>query len=127
MLKFFALTTRGLAKREQSKLTAFVRETSLVENYSNEQLGAWLKQIWCADIYEYHRGNITKYQALLDAIPYSLIPTLRVHAAMLAGGSGRKPIKSFWAARIESEFNSNPQALIPPPNIETNDYPHRTA
>jgi hypothetical protein len=120
-LKFFTLSTRGLSKRERSRLIGFVREICFVEKYSDEQLEKWLNQIWCADVYEYRSGNLLEYQSLLDSIPVVTIPSLKIHAMKIAGGSGRKPINPFWAARIESEFSVNPRALQSPASAPNSD------
>jgi hypothetical protein len=114
-LKFFTITTRDFSKRERLKVVQFVEEVCRVSAYSKEEIGEWLQKLWCANLYDYADGKTEEYEALLRAVPASLMARCQDYALWIARGSGRKQPDSFWLLRIDSEFSRSPHALPPKP------------
>lgn len=112
-LKFFTLSTRGLAKREKQRVADFVREVADVASCPKDEFDEWLHNLWCADLNAYSHGDVTEYTEILSAIPHELLPRCRDYALLIAGGSGRKPVEPDWLERIESEFSMTPKVKKP--------------
>jgi hypothetical protein len=107
-LKFFALSTRGFAKRDGGKVADFVREVADVTLHPKEEFEEWLYKLWCGDLYAYRDGDTSEYTETLKAIPRELLARCRDYALLVARGSGRKEVDPAWVERIESEFSEVP-------------------
>ncbi|WP_323164048.1 hypothetical protein [Pseudomonas atacamensis] len=106
-LKFFSLTTRGFSKRERQHLNKFVKELVALPQ-SDEEISAWVYDLWCADMYQYRDGDDQEYKEILEYIPPSLLEVCRAYAIRIVGGAANKPENSAWGERIEEEFGPRP-------------------
>jgi hypothetical protein len=118
-LRFFTATTRGFRDKEQAKLAAFLKEICALDGYSTEEVMGWLKtKAGFVDTSDYRRGDVSQYLQLLQRIPSHLLVRTRDYAALIAGGSGRRPLSDQLRERIASEFSENPVAVPPPVDDE---------
>jgi len=106
-LKFFSLTTRGFSKRERQHLNKFVKELVALPQ-SDEEISAWVYDLWCADMYQYRDGDDKEYKGILEYIPPSLLEVCRAYAIRIVGGAANKPENSGWGERIDEEFGPHP-------------------
>lgn len=114
-LRFFTATTRGFRDKEQEKLSSFLRERCKLDAYTSDEIKNWLKtKAGYVDTFDYRRGDVSSYLALLKKIPTNLLVRTRDYALLIAGGSGRNPIGDKLRIRIESEFSEHP-IVVPPP------------
>lgn len=102
-LKFFSLTTRGFSKRERQHLNKFVKELVALPQ-SDEEISAWVYDLWCVDMYQYRDGGDKEYKGMLEYIPPSLLEVCRAYAIRIVGGAANKPENSGWVERIDEEF-----------------------
>lgn len=114
-LRFFTATTRGFRQKEQEKLARFLTEVADLREIPAADVLEWLKTKadWI-DTWDYRQGDTTKYLLRLQRIPPHLLVRTRDYAALIAGGSGRRPLSDEMRARIEMEFAEQPVALPPP-------------
>ncbi|MGB3832209.1 MAG: hypothetical protein WA975_10125 [Mesorhizobium sp.] len=83
-LRFFTATTRGFRDKEQVKLAAFLRETCNLESYSSDEIKDWLKtKAGFVSTFDYRRGDVSEYLALLQKIPANLLVRTRDYAWVL--------------------------------------------
>ena len=111
-LKFFTLSTRGLAKREKERVVQFLQEVADVSAYSKEEIAEWVSKLWCGNIYAYRDGDVNEYAEALKSIPSGLLDRCRDYALLIAGGSGRAPLDPSWLERINSEFSPTPVVKV---------------
>ena len=118
-LRFFTATARGFRDKEQIKLTAFLRETCKLDEYTPDEVKDWLKtKAGFVDTSDYRRGDVAGYLSLLQRIPANLLDRTRDYATTIVGGSGRRPLSDELRDRINSEFSGNP-VVLPPPSDDT--------
>jgi len=121
-VKFFSLSTRGFAMRERGHVIDFIKEAAEVSAYSDEEVGEWAHNLWCADVYKYRDGEVGEYEELLKSISFSLLEQCRNCAFQIVTGSGRKPPNPNWIERIEAEFNPHPVVKQPENQSARDDY-----
>ena len=106
-LRFFTATARGFRDKEQIKLTAFLRETCKLDEYTPDEVKDWLKtKAGFVDTSDYRRGDVSGYLALLQKIPANLLVRTRDYATAIAGGSGRRHCSATTRALIVSSVSS---------------------
>ena len=114
-LRFFTATTRGFRDKEQTKLTAFLKEVCPLDGYSSDEVKEWLKtKAGYVDTSDYRRGDTSHYLKLLQAIPAPLLVRTQDYAIQISGGSGRLPLDDKLRERISVEFSEHP-VVVPPP------------
>ena len=105
-LKFFALLTRGFARRERAHLIQFTHQHAETSAYTETEIEEWLQELWCGDVSAFREGNTREYEAILRAIPAILKPSCRSVAFAVSAGSGRRRVSSELLERINSEFGT---------------------
>ena len=108
VLKFYAKSTRGFAKREREHILNFAFQGTNAHEHSREDADVWLQGLWAGDVYAYKSGEEQEYNLLLSALPSSQRAEVRVTAELIARGSGRRAISPEAAQRIARDFASAP-------------------
>lgn len=91
-LKFYTKLTRGEAKREVDKIVDFIKDMILTTKISDAEVDAFVRALWCGDVYEFKAGKTVYLDALISALPHNQRSAGRSVALSIAKGSGRRPI-----------------------------------
>jgi hypothetical protein len=108
VLKLYAKTTRGFAKRERDHIVDFIQQNGRIHPYTRADIDAWLQQLWAGDAHAYQLGNRAEYHTLLEALPMPHKGPVKLTAERIARGSGRRAITPEAAGRIALEFGRAP-------------------
>lgn len=108
VLKFYAKSTRGFAKRERDHILNYAFQSTNVQGPSREDVDVWLQGLWAGDVYAYKSGEEQEYNLLLSALPSYQRAGVRVTAELIARGSGRRAMSPEAAQRIARDFASAP-------------------
>jgi hypothetical protein len=105
VIKFYAMSTRGFAKRERDHILNFALQ-GVPTSVPRDEFDLWLQKLWAGDVYAYKAGDNREYRENIAAIPRNLLPAVRVTAEFIARGSGRRPISPEEADRIARDFDA---------------------